>query len=72
VRVISGRFEKGMKVKNARTQRTLTLAAPQQLFANERRTVEEGYAGDVIGVTSSAGSGQALAIGAVAILCLEE
>ena len=33
----AGRFEKGMKVKVARTGRVVTLAAPQRMFANERR-----------------------------------
>lgn len=47
-----GRFEKGMKVKVARTGRVVTLSAPQRMFANERQTVEEGYAGDVIGLTN--------------------
>lgn len=52
VRVVSGKFEKGMKVKVARTGRTVTLAAPQRMFANERSTVQEGFAGDVIGLTN--------------------
>lgn len=38
-----------MKVKVARTGRVVTLSAPQRMFANERSTVLEGYAGDVIG-----------------------
>ncbi|GLI60750.1 hypothetical protein VaNZ11_002980 [Volvox africanus] len=52
VRVVSGKFEKGMKVRVARTGRTVTLAAPQRMFANERQTVQEGFAGDVIGLTN--------------------
>ncbi|GAX79462.1 hypothetical protein CEUSTIGMA_g6903.t1 [Chlamydomonas eustigma] len=52
VRVVSGKFEKGMKVKVARTGRVVTLAAPQRMFANERSTVLEAYAGDVIGLTN--------------------
>ncbi|KAL6747846.1 peptide-chain release factor [Haematococcus lacustris] len=52
VRVVSGRFEKGMKVKVARSGRLVSLTAPQRMFANERTTVEEGYAGDVIGLTN--------------------
>mmetsp|Transcript_23531 Transcript_23531/g.61232 ORF Transcript_23531/g.61232 Transcript_23531/m.61232 type:complete len:647 (-) Transcript_23531:564-2504(-) len=52
VRVVSGRFEKGMKVKVARTGRVVTLAAPQRMFANERQTVLEGFSGDVIGLTN--------------------
>ncbi|MEW5299237.1 MAG: hypothetical protein WDW36_002272 [Sanguina aurantia] len=52
VRVCSGKFEKGMKVKVARTGRVVTLAAPQKMFANDRTIVQEGYAGDVIGLTN--------------------
>ncbi|GFR44773.1 hypothetical protein Agub_g6105 [Astrephomene gubernaculifera] len=52
VRVVSGKFEKGMKVRVARSGRTVTLAAPQRMFANERQTVHEGFAGDVIGLTN--------------------
>ncbi len=44
-RTPAGKFEKGMKVKVARTGRTVTLAAPQRMFANERSTVQEGFAG---------------------------
>lgn len=52
VRVVSGKFEKGMKVKVARTGRVVTLARPQKMFANDRATVQEGFAGDVIGLTN--------------------
>lgn len=45
VRVVSGRFEKGMKVKVARTGRVVTLARPSQMFAQSRATVQEGFAG---------------------------
>ena len=41
----AGKFEKGMKVKVARTGRVVTLAAPQRMFANERVTVQDGFAG---------------------------
>lgn len=30
----------------------VTLAAPQKMFANDRTIVQEGYAGDVIGLTN--------------------
>eukprot|EP00879_Flechtneria_rotunda_P013063 GHRR01013643.1.p1 GENE.GHRR01013643.1~~GHRR01013643.1.p1 ORF type:complete len:602 (+),score=167.68 GHRR01013643.1:1048-2853(+) len=52
VRVVSGRFQKGMKAKVARTGRTLSLSRPQQMFAQSRATVQEGFAGDVIGLTN--------------------
>lgn len=46
VRVVSGKFAKGMKVKVARTGRVVTLARPSQMFAQSRATVQEGFAGE--------------------------
>lgn len=51
-RVVSGKFEKGMKATVARTGRTLSMSAPQKLFAEDRDTVEVAYAGDVIGLNN--------------------
>jgi peptide chain release factor 3 len=53
VRICSGRFERGMKVKNSRTGETLRLANPQQLFAQSREIVEEAYPGDVVGLVNA-------------------
>ena len=50
VRICSGRFERGMKVRHVRTGRDLRLANPTQFLAQERNLVEEAFAGDVIGV----------------------
>jgi peptide chain release factor 3 len=50
LRVCSGRFERGMKVFHARTKKPLRLANPTTFLAQERTIVEEGYAGDVMGV----------------------
>ncbi len=50
VRVSSGRFERGMKVKLVRTHKEMRLANPTTFLAQERSLVEEGYAGDVMGV----------------------
>lgn len=50
LRVCSGRFERGMKVLHVRTDRTMRLANPTQFMAQERTIVEEGYAGDVLGI----------------------
>ena len=50
VRVCSGRFERGMKVKHVRTGRELRLAKPTQFLAQERTIAEEAYAGDVLGI----------------------
>lgn len=53
IRICSGRFEIGMEVIHERTGKTLRLAQPQQFFAQERTTVEEAYAGDIIGVVDT-------------------
>ena len=50
VRVCSGRFERGMKVRHVRTKREIRLANPTQFVAQERSVVDEAFAGDVLGV----------------------
>jgi len=50
MRICSGRFEKGMTVKLARTDKEIKLAQPQQFMAQERESVEEAFAGDIIGL----------------------
>jgi len=52
VRVCTGRFEKDMIVSHARTGKTVRLSRPQKLFAQERESIEEAYAGDVIGLNN--------------------
>ncbi len=50
IRICSGKFEKGISVNHVRAQKTVRLSQPQQFFAQDRNTVEEAYAGDIIGV----------------------
>jgi peptide chain release factor 3 len=50
VRICSGRFERGMKVKHVRTGREIRLANPTQFVAQERSIVDEAFAGDVLGI----------------------
>ncbi|KAL2621509.1 hypothetical protein R1flu_001714 [Riccia fluitans] len=52
VRVCSGRFTRGMKVQLARNGKTIALTRPQKMFAQDRSTMETGYAGDVIGLNN--------------------
>jgi peptide chain release factor 3 len=52
IRVCSGRFEKDMTVTHARTGKTLRLSRPQKLFAQDRDSIEEAFAGDVIGLNN--------------------
>ncbi|MDD2533916.1 MAG: peptide chain release factor 3 [Eubacteriales bacterium] len=50
IRICSGQFEKGLEVKHVRQGKTIRLAQPQQLMAQERNLVDEAFAGDIIGV----------------------
>ncbi len=50
LRICSGKFERGMKVHHVRTGKELRLANPTTFMAQERTIVEDGYAGDVVGL----------------------
>ena len=50
VRVCSGRFQRGMEVEHVRTGKPLTMARTVQFLGQERTTVDEGFAGDILGV----------------------
>ncbi|MDF2472712.1 MAG: peptide chain release factor 3 [Anaerocolumna sp.] len=50
MRICSGKFEAGMEVNHVQGGKKLRLSQPQQLMAQERKIVEEAYAGDIIGV----------------------
>ncbi len=54
LRLCSGRFERGMRVTNARSGKELALNYPQQIFGRERSTLEVAWPGDVIGVVNAA------------------
>ncbi len=50
VRLCSGKLTRGMKVKQVRSGKTISLHAPQFFFARDRALAEEAYAGDVVGI----------------------
>ncbi len=50
VRICSGKMTKGMKVHHVRTGKDVRLASPTQFMARERTVVEDGFAGDVVGI----------------------
>jgi peptide chain release factor 3 len=50
VRVCSGRFERGMQLLNCRTGRVLRTNNAVSFLSQRRETVEEAYAGDIIGL----------------------
>ena len=53
VRIVSGKFERDMDVINGRTGEKVRLANSQRLFARERETVDDAYAGDVVGLVGN-------------------
>ncbi|MRG87269.1 peptide chain release factor 3 [Salinibacillus xinjiangensis] len=50
LRICSGKYEKGMSTWLERTGKQMKLAQPQQFFADSRESVEEAYAGDIVGL----------------------
>lgn len=55
VRICSGKFRKGMKLKHVRSGKNLTIHSPQLFLAQDRASAEEAYAGDVIGIPNTGG-----------------
>ena len=50
LRVCSGRFQRGMKIKHLRLGRDVQVHNPITFLAQERELVEEAFAGDIIGL----------------------
>jgi peptide chain release factor 3 len=50
VRVCSGRFERGMELSNCRTGRQIRTNNAVSFLSQRRETVQEAYAGDIIGI----------------------
>ena len=50
MRICSGKYEPGMEVFHVQGGKQIKLAQSQQLMAQERKLLEEAYAGDIIGV----------------------
>lgn len=55
VRVLSGKFESGMKFKVLRTGKDFRPTSVVTFLSNRRDRVEEAYAGDIIGLTTHGG-----------------
>lgn len=53
IRICSGKFDRGMKVQHMRLNRELRLAYSNQFVAQDRATVDEAYAGDIVGVNDT-------------------
>jgi peptide chain release factor 3 len=50
MRICSGRFERGMKVHHQRLDREVRLSFSNQFVAQDRETVDEAFAGDIVGI----------------------
>jgi peptide chain release factor 3 len=50
VRLAAGRFRRGMKLKNIRTGREMSVRSPVFFLARERSLAEEAWPGDIIGI----------------------
>jgi peptide chain release factor 3 len=53
IRIVSGRFERDMPVWHEGSCKEIRLSNSQKLFAQERETVEEAWAGDVVGLVGN-------------------
>ena len=53
IRICSGKFERGMKVKHSRHDKEIRLAYSNQFVAAERETVDTAFAGDIVGVNDT-------------------
>ncbi|MES2729455.1 MAG: peptide chain release factor 3 [Pseudomonadota bacterium] len=49
-RIISGRFQRGMKLFHARSGKSLIIHSPQLFLAQDREMAEEAFPGDIIGL----------------------
>ena len=50
MRICSGKFEASKEVYHVQGEKKMRLSQPQQMMAQDRKIVEEAYAGDIIGV----------------------
>jgi peptide chain release factor 3 len=53
IRICSGKFERGMKIKHMRSEKELRLSYSSQFMAADKETVDEAYAGDIVGVADT-------------------
>jgi len=63
VRVCSGRFQRDMVVTHAQSGKKVRLSSSMKLFGQERETIDEAFAGDIVGLVGhpSFGIGDTLA-----------
>lgn len=50
LRIVSGKYERGMKLRQVRTGKEVTISEALTFMAGDRAQVEQAYAGDIIGL----------------------
>ena len=50
VRLCSGEFKRGMKLKHVRSGKNLAISAPLMFLAQDREVAEQAYPGDILGI----------------------
>ncbi len=50
MRLASGHFKRGMKLKHVRSGKTIAMSAPVLFLARDRELAEEAHAGDIVGL----------------------
>ncbi|PNB76873.1 peptide chain release factor 3, partial [Pseudomonas sp. FW305-BF6] len=50
MRICSGKYEKGMKMRHVRTGKDVRIGDALTFFSSEREQLEEAFAGDIIGL----------------------
>lgn len=65
LRIVSGRFERGMEAFHVRQGKKVKLSNAVMFFANERELVDEAWAGDIVGLydTGTYAIGDTLTLG---------
>lgn len=49
-RIVSGKYEKGMKIRQPRTAKDIRVSDALTFLAGDRKSLDEAYAGDIIGL----------------------
>jgi peptide chain release factor 3 len=55
MRVVSGKFTRGMDVRHARLEKNVRLSKPLNFFGQERVIVDEAWPGDIVGLLDTSG-----------------
>ncbi len=50
LRIASGHFKRGMKLKHVRTNKPMAISNPVMFLASDRELADEAWAGDIIGI----------------------